>query len=167
LDTYLTVHENVMDQFRCSDFVGDDTLSVDDFSQAGFYVMQGEIACLGNIVITVYKIIDIVASGDVPIVRTSRYSYNVRVMGQHNVFRYDNWHAHEGHPDEHHKDLFDFTTGDRTDSKWVGEGGWPTLGEVIEETRAWWSDNRHKLACPDCYPQPTDLRSSIRGASAP
>ncbi len=103
LDTYLTVHENVMDRFKRSGFVGDDTLSVDDFSQAGFYFMQGEIACLGNIVITVYKIIDIVASGDVPMVRTSRYSYNVRVMGQHNLFRYDNWHAHRGHPDEHQK----------------------------------------------------------------
>jgi hypothetical protein len=164
LDTYLTVHENIMDQFRRSDFVGDDTLTVDDFSPAGFYVIQGEIACQGNIVITVYKILDIVVSGEVPEVRTSRYSYNVRVLGKHNVFRYDNCHAHQGHPDEHHKDVFDFVTGDRVDSQWVGEQGWPTLGEVIEEARSWWSDNRDKLPCPDCYPRPADLESNIRGA---
>lgn len=84
------------------------------------------------------------------------------MLGQHNVFRYDNCHAHEGHPDSHHKDLFDFATGDRLKSQWVGVEGWPTLGEVIEEARDWWLANRDTLACPDRYPKSEELEADTR-----
>jgi hypothetical protein len=161
------VHANIMDQFRRSDFVSDDTLRLDDFSAAGTYVMQGEIACQGMIIVTVHKILDIVAQGDVPEVRTARYSYNVRVVGRHSVFRYDNCHAHKGHPDAHHKDVFDFQTGTKVDSVWTGERGWPTLGEVLDETRSWWSQNQGLLEDPYSYPSRQDLLADTRSPFGP
>ena len=161
------VHENIMDQFRRADFVSDDTIRIDDFSAAGAFIMQGEIACQGNIVVTVQKILDIVAWGDVPEVRTSHYSYNVRVLGQHNVFRYDNCHVHEGHSDAHHKDVFDFKTGDKAGTFWIGEGNWPTLQEVIEEARKWWSQNYAVLREPNAYPSIESLVADVRSPFGP
>ncbi len=161
------VHETIMDQFRRSDFVSDDTLRLDDFSAAGTYVMQGEIACQGKIVVTVHKILDIVTSGDVPEVRTSRYSYNVRVLGQHNVFRYDNCHVHAGHPDAHHKDVFHFQTGNKVETVWIGESRWPTLKEVIEEARVWWSQSQALLEDPYAYPGEEALLVDVRSPFGP
>jgi hypothetical protein len=161
------VHENIMDQFRRSDFVSADTLRIDDFSQIGTYLVQGEIGCQGNIVVTVHQILDVVAGGDIPEVHVSRYSYNVRVLGQHNVFRYDNCHPHEGHQDSHHKDVFNFITGDRVDTIWVGEGKWPTLGEVIEEARTWGSQNRDLLDNPNAFPTVEDLEADVRSPFGP
>jgi len=148
-----------MGQFRQSDFVSTDTLSVDSYGSgaAAFYVMSGEIGCQGNIIITVDEILDVVTAGEMPEVCTSRYSYNVRVFGQNTAFRYDNFHRHDDHPDEHHKHIFDFSTGTQLRTEWIGKDGWPTLSEVIEEARSWWSKNHSILVRPDEYPLHSEL----------
>lgn len=159
LDTYLSVHANRLAQAKRSDLIREDTISVETFGE-GSFILQGEIACQGNIVITVCEILDVVAKGEFPEVFTSRYTYNVRVLGQHNVLRYDNCHRHHGHPDSHHKHIFNVQTGDGA-TQWVGENSRPTLPEVIEEVREWWSVNQRLLESPFAYPSRADLKSEI------
>ena len=50
--TYFSIHENRMDGFRSRDFVGEDSLEF-TFLEAGILKIEGEISCLGNIVIRV------------------------------------------------------------------------------------------------------------------
>ena len=121
----------------------------------------------GGIVVSVHKILDIVARGEIPEVRTAHYSYNVRVLGRHTIFRYDNCHVHPGQPDAHHKDVFDFQSGDKVESVWVGERGWPTLGEVLDEARLWWSQNQELLEDPNAYPKHEDLLVDTRSPFGP
>jgi hypothetical protein len=53
--------------------------------------LSGEIACLGKILITVDKYLNILeGSGDNSVVQTVSYAYNVSIQGCGNVFRYDN-----------------------------------------------------------------------------
>lgn len=75
-------------------------------------------------------------------VRTREYSYHVlRRVGSRTIslFRYDNVHAHPGHPDAHHRHSFDAEGNEMGRSEHVGERGWPTLSEVIEEVHQWWA----------------------------
>jgi len=66
--------------------------------------------------------------------------------------RYDNWHPHGGHPDEHHKHDFDWRTGQEPYSpRWIGVAGWPTLSEFIEEVMGWYYRNITGLPHPDAY----------------
>ena len=70
--------------------------------------MEGGIACRGNIIVTVEKYLKILSGdGVIAIVETFRYSYNVSVRNEGNIFRYDNSHDRPGHTDRHHKHEFD------------------------------------------------------------
>lgn len=70
-------------------------------------------------------------------VRIVRYAYHaLRTFPDAQVrelFRYDNDHRYvrEGHPDEHHKHVFDQKG--REQVLWVGREHWPTLHKVIDE----------------------------------
>ena len=139
-----------MQHFRDTGFVAYDTLELEVIPQVG-WLLEGEIACKGNIVISVRKLLAFVPrDGDLH-VQTDMYSYNVRVAGAGNIFRYDNQHAHAGHADSHHKDIYDFPGGDKIEVQWVGVHGWPTLGEVIAEARDWHADNYTRLAAPESF----------------
>lgn len=74
-----------------------------------------------------------------PHVRTATYSYQVlrrTSEGEAPLWRYDNTHAHPGHLDEHHLHMF---RDDQTQEVvHIGEPGWPTLGDVLEDLHAWW-----------------------------
>ena len=64
------------------------------------------------------------------------------------IFRYDNFHAYtrEGHPDAHHKHLFDLTTWQEIPPpEWIGEAHWPHLSDVITELRRWWETTGQHL----------------------
>lgn len=150
LRNYLEIHETVMDQFRRDGFVVSDALVLTPEGR-GHLRLAGTIACLGGIEIDVEKTLQLVRPDATPLlaselhggedhVRTVRYRYNVRIRGRFNVFRYDNAHRHEGHADEHHKDLYDWKTGKRLRSEWIGPE-WPTLGEVIDEAKSFYWDN--------------------------
>jgi hypothetical protein len=157
-----------MEQFRRSGFVCADTLSLTQpFGRA--MLLEGTVACSGNIVIGVYKRLEIVGgiTGN-PLVQTVQYSYNVSVHGKGNLFRYDNQHPdapYEGHADEHHRHEFDWQTGDELPHSpvWIGVQKWPTLGEVIEEARAWQATNYSQLPEPDGCVDDIDVLRTLGG----
>jgi hypothetical protein len=140
---------------RADGFVGEDTLTLEPLG-ADMLTMIGEIACLGGIVVRVEKYLEVL-EGDAldAYVRTFEYQYNAFVRGRNNILRYDNTHTYDGHGDPHHKHMYDWKTGDPLPNfpAWVGESNWPTLGEVIEELRAWYWENRNELPEPDSYPE--------------
>jgi Family of unknown function (DUF6516) len=138
-----------MEQFKVSRFVGAETL---EFSNdlPGVITLQGEIACLGNIIVTVEKYLRILGGdGDNAMVQTFQYSYNVSVRNEGNIFRYDNSHDRPGHADRHHKHEFD-DEGEQI--IWIGYQSWRTLGQVLQETQEWYWLNRESLELPDTYP---------------
>jgi Family of unknown function (DUF6516) len=147
------------------DFVGHDGTRFREAYQGEYgtpgIVLQGGIACLGNLVLTVKKFLEILSDpqDDNPTVETRIYKYNLSVRGYSTVFRYDNEHGdlflHPGHPDPHHKHVFDWQAG--TELKppspvWVGANNWPHLDRVIEEAREWYYLNRGELPDPDSFP---------------
>lgn len=142
---------------RDEGFVASDTLTIQPYGDD--LLMQGEIACQGEIIVTVLKLLTFSGSD---LIQTTRYVYNVRVLGMGNVFRYDNSHMHSGHMDAHHKDLFRFPTEERLPSQWIGKDRWPTLGEVIREAQQWHAENRDMLRNPDAYPPHDILETEIR-----
>ena len=145
LRSYLAIHETVMQRLRRDGFVESDDLSVVPLG-GGAIMMEGQIRCEGGLVCTVEKILAIVdaTDGDNPLVQTVRFAYNVHVAGHHNLFRYDNVHAYQGHADASHRHAFDWRTGEAGEIRWVGSS-WPTLGEVLEEARAWFWEHRQEL----------------------
>lgn len=144
-----------MGQMRAAGFVGEDTLVLEPIG-SDLLVMAGEIACLGGIVVRVEKYLEVLEGEALDAyVRTFEYKYNAFVRGRNNVLRYDNSHTYHGHGDAHHKHVYDWRTGEHLPGfpAWVGEHGWPTLGEVLEELRAWYWANREGLPEPDGYPE--------------
>lgn len=152
------------------DFVGHDGTKfrdarADEYRTPGI-VLQGGIACLGNIVLTVRKFLEILdGPRDNPEVETRIYSYNVSVRGYDTIFRYDNEHGelflHPGHPDPHHKHLFDWRAGKELKPPspvWVGANNWLHLDRVIEEAREWYWLNRDALPEPDAFPSVDSAR---------
>jgi hypothetical protein len=153
LGTYFRVHENVLEQLRRAGIVGDDTL--EHVAEPGTIRIEGDIACLGGIVIAVRKVLS-VSSGDdgTEYVQTFLYAYNASVRGHGNITRADNVHVHPGHTDEHHRHFFDWRTDTELEGspRWVGAHGWPTLGAFILDVNGWYWANRDALPDPDGYP---------------
>ena len=153
--TYRQTHDSVFNKFIDRGFVSDSTLEFCPYPNA--FRLAGEIACLGEILIQVDKFLDILEGcNDDAIVCTRWYAYNVSIKNYGNVFRYDNQdpdYLRDGHLDEHHKHLFDWRLNvECLDSpKWIGESGWLTLGQVIEEAHDWYWQNQHLLPKPDSY----------------
>jgi hypothetical protein len=154
--TYREIHETVIGQFVSRDFIKTTTLKFDPCPEG--IILSGEIACLGNIVIGVDKLLDILSgSGDNAIVETCWYSYNAFVRGYGNILRYDNQHdefLRPGHLDGHHKHVFDWKTREEYlgSPYWVGRQDWPTLGQALQEIQNWYYQNYSILPDPDAYP---------------
>lgn len=159
LSSYLQIHDTVISQFQDKGFVGTHNLSVKPYPSA--IGIRGEMSCIGNIIISVDKILDILDDfpglGGDKTVKTNWYAYNVSVRNVGNIFRYDNQHEdylYPGHQDSHHKHVFDLCTGKELiqSPEWVGVERWPTLGDVIIEVQGWYWENRDSLPEPDSYP---------------
>lgn len=151
--TYFNTHENRMDDFRSSGFVGEDSMEF-TFLEVGFLTIRGEISCLGNIVVRVDKTLAILDDGTTdPPVQTILYAYNAFVRSRNSFLRHDNAHRYPGHSDEHHRHDFDWKTGEHLPGSpsWVGMDGWPTMSKFIEEVRDWYWKNREELPNPDGY----------------
>lgn len=154
--SYREIHETVINQFVSRDFVEATTLKFDPYPQG--IMLSGEIACMGNIVIAVEKFLDILSgSGDNATVETCWYSYNASIRGYGNIFRYDNQHEdsrRSGHLDAHHKHEFDWQTGEECPGSpfWIGQEGWLTLGEALQEIQDWYYQNLAQLPNRDSYP---------------
>jgi hypothetical protein len=125
---------------------------------AGHVLICGQIACLGDIVITVEKALEVLDPDAAPLearVQTVEYSYNASVKGQHSFLRYDNQHPHDGHADDHHRHDFNWKNGKdlKGSPSYVGVDGWPTLSEFIELVRGWYNDNHLQLPNPNGVPK--------------
>ena len=153
-----------MGQFYRGGFVCKDSLSISPYLDA--LLMQGQVACLGNIVIDVAKLLRYVTDDPVdPEVQTEMYSYNVKVHNVAMLFRYDNQHreyVRPGHSDEHHKHLFaPWSSNELPDSPlWIGADNWPTLSEVIREAQEWHGENAYLLDDPHAHIR--DLQTILR-----
>jgi hypothetical protein len=96
----------------------------------------------------VHKIIQVLPQpkGE-PLVQTVDYSYNARVRGLGNIFRYD--FPHSDHNRFHHVHRFDAFADHEQET--VQECEWPTLGQVLEELERWYYLNREQLPATE-YP---------------
>ena len=154
--TYRETHGRVMNQFRSRDFVSSETLKF--FPYPDCFRLKGEISCLGDILVTVDKLIDILSGqDDNAIVQTRWYTYNASVRGYSNILRYDNQdddYLRDGHHDAHHKHLFDWRTGQEALGSpfWIGHQNWRTLGDVLQELENWYWQHRVELPNPEEYP---------------
>lgn len=136
-DDYLNVHER-----RIADFLGhfilDDRV---EFTRTASQVLwEGELMCAGGIEVHVHKRQVIHYRQGRPWVRTVDYSYQVirRQGGQVTpLFRYDNAEHHD-HADAHHRHQFDANGREKLPPAHIGETGWPTLGDVLEEAHSAW-----------------------------
>lgn len=150
-EKYCQIHDSYLERFRNEEFIGHDTLV---FKEDGSEILLvGEIGCLGQILITVDKTLEVLRSGGGDLVQTIVYEYNVSVRGFGNVFRYDNSHSRIGHSDNHHKHEFDWRLNEQGEGKvvWIGAERWPTLAEVIDEAQDWYYVNMDEL--PKGYPE--------------
>ncbi len=150
-----------MEQFRLSGFVADDNLKFKELPP--ILILEGEIACLGRIVVGVSKVLEFIRPHE-NLVQTVGYSYNVSVRGIGNVFRHDNAHRYEGHVDAHHCHRYDFPRPEEIAGSpfWLGADGRLTLGEVIEEARTWHSEYYQMLVDPEGFVPLRQLQSVIR-----
>ena len=136
-DDYLNVHQR-----RIADFIGH--FIVDDgveFTRTASQVLwEGVITCVGGIEVHVHKRQILDYRRGRPWVRTVDYSY--QVIRRHGpevapLFRYDNA-EHFDHPDAHHRHAFDANGREIYPAAHIGEDGWPTLGDVLEEAHSLW-----------------------------
>jgi hypothetical protein len=122
-------------------------------SEPGSIRLSGEIACLGDIVITVEKALEILDDADDPLVQTLDYSYNAHIRDHRTFLRYDNAHAHPGHSTLNHRHECDWRTEDEAPGSPACLGtDWPTLGEVIEEVGRWRWENYDAIPNPEACP---------------
>ena len=152
----METHNTCMYRFKQSHFVDDNTLIIGT-RESGLW-LYGEIACRGQIIIYVDKVLSVLQK-EPCLVQTTNYSYNVSLQGKCNIFRYDNmddYHylSRDNHSDTHHKHLFDYKALKEHDDSpiWIGEDGWPTLGEVIQEAENWYWKHKSHLSHPEKYP---------------
>lgn len=143
LRNYLSIHETIMRRFVDHGFVESDGVEVSPVP--GGIRIEGELACLGGIVIEVRKELAFLDDDPDPLVRNAYYSYNVGVKGLGPIFRYDS--PHLTHRPEHHVhryDPFDQDAPQRVDALESDEEC-PTLAEVVEEAQAWYYENMERL----------------------
>lgn len=137
-----------MAQARRAGVVLSDTLEIEPYPGDRLW-MHGDISCRGGIVIRVSKHLQVLGGdGGDAMVETVRYNYNAAVRGHGTFLRHDNIHTHRGHRDAHHRHVGDWRTSEESRPEWVGEAGWPTLGQFIEMVDEWYWLNHHELPEP-------------------
>lgn len=164
LRSYLEIHDTVLAGYiREGDFVGKEDVEVVPYSsrsRPGF-LFKGEVGCIGEIVISMEKFLEITKDGPTPgnpWVETRWYNYHVFIRNWRSIFRYDNQdpeYMRSGHGDEHHKHMYNLDTGDEVNGSpiWIGANCWPHMHEIIEEAKQWYWDNYSLLPNPENYPE--------------
>jgi hypothetical protein len=153
---YVQLHNTILERFRGRSFVGGDALELRRYHD--YSILEGEIGCLGEIIIGVSKVLKYV--GNTTTVEAVRRSYNVSLRGHANIFRYDDA-PHHPHPDKFHRHEFNWRTGDQIAGSpfWVGSLAWPQFTDVLERAHDWYWDNMLELPNPEFYPE--NLRSEL------
>ncbi len=144
ITNYLETHDTVMGQFVDAGFVLIDALELVPVG-VGYFVIIGQLSCLGGIVLDVYKLLKVVdGEGSSARVQTISYVYNAHLRGVGNILRYDS--PHPDHNCFHHVHRFDVFNGDRDGRvEPIDEEAWPTLGDVLGELQKWFYDNYTRL----------------------
>jgi hypothetical protein len=140
-DSYLSAHNGRLADFG-DHFIDRDALAIETAETTVQW--SGMLFCRDGIEIQVRKRQRSWMRSGRRWVETIEYSYHVMIRTGDDVrglFRYDNAHPHPGHRDAHHRHA-DTADGSDESVSWVGESGWPTLGDVLEEAHEWW---RHGL----------------------
>ena len=140
-DSYLAAHNGRLADFA-DHFVEDDTLEIE--TTGAIVLWSGVLSCRDGIEIQVRRQQRTWMRSGGRWVETIEYSYHVMVRAGdavRSLFRYDNAHPHPGHSDAHHRHAYD-DAGNNESVSWVGEAGWPTLGDVIEEAYEWWRQSK-------------------------
>lgn len=87
LTNYLGTHETVMAQWAARGFLLVDGLEFGAFG-GGYFVINGTLQCLGNIVVEVDKVLQVVdGDGSTARVQTVWYRYNARLPGKGVIVR--------------------------------------------------------------------------------
>ena len=136
-DNYLTVHFSQIDRLLDEGFLVEDLLVI-DVSGNNIVTIEGTLRCQHGLLIEVAKALEI----DGERVRTFKYKYHAAFADPHRaIFRYDDAHDRPGHPDRHHKHVFDPPGAPEPGRVvWVGREGWPTLADVVVELSEWWHE---------------------------
>ncbi len=138
---YVETHTTVMGQFVDVGFVLADDLTSSPY--AGYLYISGTIRCLGGLQIDVGKSLDVWRQGSRFMVQTFTYSYNVSIATFGNVFRYDSPHQHRP---QHHRHTYQWNVPDDSGTiESSTDGDWPTLGNVIGETRMFYWQHHDEL----------------------
>ena len=135
---YLSAHDGWLSRYN-DHFLIENTLKIEVIDPRTLLI-SGRLRCIGDLFIDVSKTLEMNSRQQV---RTVKYSYHAGIVGAADrpIFRYDNYHAHPGHDDEHHRYHYDISTWKEIKPpEWVGHQGWPTLGEVIDELFEWWNE---------------------------
>lgn len=146
-----------MDAILASAFVAQHNLGYTAYP--GHIIICGQMSCLGDIVITVEKLLAVLEGDpqEAPLdttVQTIMYSYNASVRGHNSFLRYDNCHRHRGHTDDHHRHIMDWKNEREAmgSPEWVGEDGWPHLSQFVDFVDDWYRENGSQLPAPQAIP---------------
>jgi hypothetical protein len=139
-DAYIAAHDGTLGDYA-DHFLMEDRIERTLTRTAANWV--GELVCVDGYEIHVRRlqIVDIRPQG--PWVKTSLYSYHALRRHEQttvDLFRYDNIHAHAGHPSKHHRHRFDRNGREILPVEHVGEDGWPNLGQVTAELYVYWQE---------------------------
>ncbi len=139
---YWAIHHAVMDRYQREKFI--ETDNIEFWAYPGWVGIVGTIECVGGIYINVRKLLAARPRRDVTYVETVDYRYHVGVRNIGNVLRYDSPHEHRPY---HHCHRFDWTADPPRESgiEEVSAEEWPTLGEVIVESREWYYAHMQRL----------------------
>lgn len=144
LRNYIEVHSSCMTNLENQGFVLRDDCNFELFRD--LIVLAGRIHCLGQIEVTVKKLIEVLSgSGHACMVQTKQFSYHANIANGPNILRYDSPVPHRNY---YHKHRFD-TFGSRREIEVVqidSEEDVPTLGEVLTELQEWYCENVERIA---------------------
>ena len=135
---YKSAHEGKLAQYA-DHFLVDDRLTYTISPELIYW--DGALICADGIEIHVHRFQAIGDKRGQRWVRTTAYSYHVMMRfpeGVLDLLRYDNIgdHMSLGHADQHHVHRFDALGKERMEH--VGQAGWPTLGDVLDEAYEFW-----------------------------
>jgi hypothetical protein len=136
--SYRAAHEGRLGTLR-DHFILEDRLTFTISPELVYW--EGELICADGVEVHVHRWQDVGDKGGQMWVRTKLYAYHVMLrfpQGTVDLFRYDNVGSHtsKGWTDAHHRHAFD-AMGTET-IEHIGHDGWPTLGDVLDETHDFW-----------------------------
>lgn len=130
-ESYCIAHENVLETHS---FIKSHNVTIDlvDYQGSLYVVIQGEIRCRNNVVLTVEKYAETDWRGrrnPQLWARTFSYRYNAHKGGAHTLLRYDNSHDFE----DYHVHRYDPEAGALLETRALSRDEMPHLSEVLDE----------------------------------